>query len=691
VTRRSFRAGIRLTLFLIGLIALIVSAIGYVGVQSPLRVSEEAERRLSKDVGRIMTLDEVLTMSARMAAAARQPEYEARYLEHVEELDRLLEATTASSKDPEVIAAVKTTEEANERLVDLETKSFELDRAGRNEDAYALLDGPAYQQDKAIYALGMQRAFERLERGHAEQTARVGRTARILQVSALLSLAMVLVAFTLEQRERRRQANAEELEATVAQRTLELATRNRAMRLVLDNVQQGLVALDARGRMTSERSAITERWFGAAPEETPLADHLRAHDPTFAASFELAIETLQEDILPIEVAFDQLPRRLKLGTRTLDVSYESIQNEDRLDGILVVMSDITVELDRQRAESEQRELLAAFEHIRRDRLGYANFLDEAGAVIDRLTGDVAPPLETVKVLLHTLKGTTAQFGMVGMASQCHALEARVAEEGGLAREDQSAFRAAWRSGVARTRPLLGDGSTLTIERDEYDSVVDLLRLRHRHETILDVVETWQLDPVQARLERLGEYATSLAERLGKSGLDVVCHGKGLRLDNSEWASFWAACVHVVRNAIDHGIESPSVRSSLGKSPTGKLTITAAASEDAFVVAFHDDGGGIRWDQLATRAAERGMPFESSADRLAVLFADGLSSRTDVTDISGRGIGMYAVRTETEHRGGTVVVASTPGRGTTIEMRFPRITKLADRAKAAAEPDRRKAS
>ena len=226
-----------------------------------------------------MTLDEVLTMSARMAASARNPSYEARYNAHVDELD-------ARSRRPSAWCpttgsrAVKSTDAANLRLVDMETKSFELDKAGKHDEALKLIEGDAYAADKAVYAQGMPQAFALLEKLTAARTATVERWAILLQLAALLALGIVIGAWALEQRERRQQAAqyAAELEVKVEQRTAELGQRNRSMRLVLDSVQQGLIGVDQDGWMSSERSAIADRWFGGITEKTRFADYVRSHD-----------------------------------------------------------------------------------------------------------------------------------------------------------------------------------------------------------------------------------------------------------------------------------------------------------------------------------------------------------------------------------------------------------------------------
>jgi signal transduction histidine kinase len=214
----------RQALFILGLVASASAAAAYVRTHKPLRAAAATEHQLARNVGRIMTLDELLTMSARMAASSRDHAYEERYLANVDELDQLIKTTLALVPDEEVASAVRSTEEANDRLVGMEMRSFELDNAGRYEEAAKLVASDAYRTDKGVYAAGMRQAFTRLESVTAERTASVERRAIWLQLAGVASLAVMLAAWTLERRTRWREAaaHAEELTATVERRTAEL-------------------------------------------------------------------------------------------------------------------------------------------------------------------------------------------------------------------------------------------------------------------------------------------------------------------------------------------------------------------------------------------------------------------------------------------------------------------------------------
>lgn len=658
---------VRRALFGAGMVTLVASAAAYATVQQQLHDAVDAELQLQHQVGRILTLDEILTMSARMAAGVHDPRYQARYDAAVGELEALLEATIARSTDPEVLAAARSTEAANDRLVDLETRSFALDAERRYAEALALLEGPEYQQDKTSYAAGMGRAFARLQKLTGERRSSAARTSHLLLGVAIVALGMVVTAWS-RQRQQQRQAlqQAALLEDTVALRTSELGARNRSMRLVLDTVQQGLLVVDRDGRMASERSAMVARWFGEAGPAVKLTDYVRAHDPTFATWFELGLEQLMADTLPLELCLGQLPARLRVGTTTLAVEYQPMRVDGALEALLVVLSDLTTALEREQVEGEQRDLLRLLEFIERDRAGVVGFLREAHALVADLEGTRS--LVDSARLVHTLKGNTAQYGMTVMARACQEVEERVALEGGLTASDRAFLVATWRRMAEQIVRIVGvrSQSHLDVRRAEYDKVVGLVADHHAYDDILDELKAWQLDPIQARLDRLGDGARVLAERLGKPGLEVVCTANGLRSDLSPWASFWSSCVHLVRNAVDHGIETREQRVAAGKPPNGRLTLDASLRGAEFVVRIADDGAGIDWKALRQRAAA----LQVSGPEEDLLFADGLSSRDIATDVSGRGLGMAVVRQEVTRRNGRIAVVSEPGHGTVVELCFP---------------------
>jgi len=130
-------------------------------------------------------------------------------------------------------------------------------------------------------------------------------------------------------------------------------------------------------------------------------------------------------------------------------------------------------------------------------------------------------------------------------------------------------------------------------------------------------------------------------------------------------------VHVVRNAIDHGIESPEERERAGKPAQATLRLRTYQTEDAFLLELADDGPGIDRESLLHAAQRRGLPVESDATLADLVFMEGVSSREQVSELSGRGVGMSAVLEACQAEGGQLEVKTEKNQGTCFQFRFRR--------------------
>ena len=123
----------------------------------------------------------------------------------------------------------------------------------------------------------------------------------------------------------------------------------------------------------------------------------------------------------------------------------------------------------------------------------------------------------------------------------------------------------------------------------------------------------------------------------------------------------------VRNAVDHGLEPPADREAAGKPPVGTIRLRAAEADGRVVIEIRDDGRGIDWNRVAQKARLLGLPWDQPEDLVAALFADGLSTKDSVSETSGRGVGLAAVRAACRELGGDVSVTSEPGKGSCFTM------------------------
>jgi chemotaxis protein histidine kinase CheA len=169
---------------------------------------------------------------------------------------------------------------------------------------------------------------------------------------------------------------------------------------------------------------------------------------------------------------------------------------------------------------------------------------------------------------------------------------------------------------------------------------------------------------------LGRYAAALAGRLGKGEIEVEIQAHGVRLAPKAWAGFWTDLVHVVRNAVDHGLDTPAERERAGKAGRPKLRFSIAVLQRKLVVEIEDDGRGIHWEAVKSAAVKLGLPSATEEDLVCAMFASGVSTSAEVTTISGRGIGLSAVRQQVNDLGGHISVVSRPKQGACFRFTFP---------------------
>ncbi len=170
-------------------------------------------------------------------------------------------------------------------------------------------------------------------------------------------------------------------------------------------------------------------------------------------------------------------------------------------------------------------------------------------------------------------------------------------------------------------------------------------------------------------------ALSLAREVGKQ-LEVGIELGAAEVTTEMLAAIDVAALHLIRNAVDHGIELPAAREAAGKPPQGTIRLRGGMRDDGFAMTIADDGRGIDWDQIRVRARELGM-LAASADPLPeqlveLMCQPGFSTRAEPGAISGRGVGLDAVRAGLAEVGGTLTAASVPGRGATWAIRIPAV-------------------
>lgn len=461
------------------------------------------------------------------------------------------------------------------------------------------------------------------------------------------------------------------LEGLIEARTAELSSRNNAMRVVLNNVEEGLATINRDGTLAAETSAAFARWFGAPSEGATIGSHMRVVSENMSLSFRLGWDAIIEDMLPWELTLEQMPRAFAVGERHYKVHYRPLLAGQQLTGALMVVQDVTEALERERHAREQQETVRVFEQIMQDRHGFTEFMNEVNRLVALTYQPEQLTIQELMRTVHTIKGNCGIFGVQSIAAIAHELESFVVEEQRVpAPEALEALQVAWSTFRDRILRLHGDQETLQLQPSELQRLVDLTERHTPHRELAEHLRELAYEPVQRRFMRLAERAKSLAARLGKQPIEVEQDGGSVRLPVEQWAEFWGSFVHVVRNAVDHGLESPAERAAAGKNGSPTLRLVCRRQGAQLLVEVTDNGHGIAWERVREKARERGMPYATTEDLVNALFTDGVSTRDQVSDTSGRGVGMSSVRAACQALNGQIEVVSQQGEGTTFRFRFP---------------------
>ncbi|MCA6061944.1 chemotaxis protein CheA [Thalassolituus sp. ST750PaO-4] len=185
----------------------------------------------------------------------------------------------------------------------------------------------------------------------------------------------------------------------------------------------------------------------------------------------------------------------------------------------------------------------------------------------------------------------------------------------------------------------------------------------------------RMQPIKKVFGRFPRVVRDLARQLKKE-INLELRGEETDLDKNLVEALADPLVHLVRNAVDHGVEMPDVREKNGKPRVGTVVLSAEQEGDHILLIIQDDGGGMDADVLRRKAVEKGVMDQDAADRLTenecfnLIFAPGFSTKEQISDVSGRGVGMDVVKTKISQLNGTINIDSRPGVGTGIRIKVP---------------------
>jgi methyl-accepting chemotaxis protein/HPt (histidine-containing phosphotransfer) domain-containing protein len=495
------------------------------------------------------------------------------------------------------------------------------------------------------------------------------------------------------------------------QESTELVRRKTAdIQVMLHTIPQGIMTLQAGGLVHPEYSdhlasiLETRDIAGRSVDELLLAHTDLGADALAQASAAISA-CIGEDMMNFDFNAHLLPSEVsaQLGEGTakvLDLTWSPIASADgHIERLMLCVRDVTELRELARAaQAQKKELAMIGEVLAVQQEKFHGFIDSATAfvhenrqLLETAASDPAARSGAIAVLfrnMHTIKGNARTYGLLQLSDAAHAAEQRY--------EDLRQDLSGWDNAALGTELAAVEASVTTyaqindtrlgrkgpgrrgsvekylmVPRERIEELLHAadaaLHSANTHAALQQVRHALQLLGTGALDEMLEPVVTALPElarELGKEAPQVAIDDGGVALHTQVTDVLRNAFMHLLRNALDHGIEAPQDRVAQGKAPQGKIDIAMHQAHGRITLRLRDDGRGLDLARIRDKAIASGLMEEGSAlapaDLAQMIFAPGFSTASEVTAISGRGVGMDAVKAFIESAGGSIALELPPG-------------------------------
>ena len=525
------------------------------------------------------------------------------------------------------------------------------------------------------------------------------------------------------------------LERRVAERTAQLRQKTNDIQAMLENMPQGVMTVMPGGVIHPEYSAYMETIFetrdiaGANVMELVFTQtNLGSND---LSQVDAAVGScIGEDMMNYEfnshLLVTEFEKTMPNGAvKSLELSWSPIADDnDVVEKLMLCVRDVT-ELKRLASEAgaQKRELeiigeiLAVTQEKFQEFIeGARKFVEENEQLIRQAPGKDADTIGLLFRNMHTIKGNARTYGLQHMTNTVHETEQAYDE---LRKDPEKAWDAeALLAQLAQVGALVEEYHTindhklgrkgpgrrgsverfLMVEKDQVSQALELLREAHRADaqdvraTLEKVSHTLQLigtEKVEHVLAGIVESLPSLARELGKEPPKVAIQDHGIMVRNQVTGLLKNVFTHLLRNSMDHGLETAEARVAAGKAAVGQISLEMAVQDGRMQMRLHDDGRGLAVAKIRAKAIENGVldpSSDASSEEVAnLIFASGFSTAEQVTEVSGRGVGMDAVRGFLQREGGDVVIRFRGGQDGDEWRPFELLISLPDKHAATVQP------
>ncbi len=466
--------------------------------------------------------------------------------------------------------------------------------------------------------------------------------------------------------------------------------KDRNINSLLSALPFGLFYFDETGKISDEKSQVTTKMFSNFEKNETVLDFFSANGAD-SSSVKKVIDVIYKNLLPFGSAAKLLPSRLEVKgngpSKLIDLTFKKHAYQDgRIERVIVLAEDVTKKVESFKNNQMLTEKVNRVSKASEDLAGFKEFMNAGKSLYQSILfwhkkNDIN--LVTLKRDLHSLKGCVEVYGFSECSHQIHELESALSEgvlesskEGFFEKVDESF--SLFNKYVDELCELLAINSSNELKQFSITKIekIKQLILQDNKKELVEAFYDLDKFPIDRILNKYTSYAIQILSKLEDKKALIEFAPDSDELTYSEVQKIDTPLMHIIRNSIDHGIESTSERLDRSKPESGKVKIRALREQGFITVEVSDDGRGIDGELLSNKALEKGVwtadqkENSSLQDKINLIFMPSFSSKEEVSEVSGRGVGMDAVKDSLESMGGSIQVDTTIGSGTHFYLKIP---------------------
>jgi len=474
--------------------------------------------------------------------------------------------------------------------------------------------------------------------------------------------------------------------------------QRRLIQEIMDNIGQGSFSIDKAGEIGENYTKIAAEYLGVESlAGVPFADLAFRKDRKVLRNYYRALHMLfSGNQFDNVMVMDLLPKEITINKHIIKLNYTFLQEGGHVVSVFVRMEDLTLERELAKKEQEEKNIL---DKMQQNIGGFMDMLNDAQNSF-KLMDEFAelywdkqeqPPAEYVRDVLRTLhgsKGLSGQFELQKLKKVIHTLEdwfLKIDNDGISEHydefmdhfqllEQELQFAMSFKENLGEGIIKVLDGVSFTKEefaelaqasKNKDLKAVTALILSRNNVSANRIINNWKKD------------TDRLAEQLGKIVDFQIDIQEGLTVLKEMAKTLNVSLGHLYRNCVDHGVESPEKRKAAGKDETGRIFVKIYKENDVLKLIIGDDGAGLDEEKIVQIARKKPNldqtlidDYIAKAEHWRILFLAGFSSAENVTDVSGRGVGMDAVMNTLNQMNGSIVMETSLGKGSVFKIDIP---------------------